>query len=678
MKASTVRFQSLFCARFLFFLLFSAAGSYALAVGDRVSATANLNVRPSPGSSTVLGTQSAGSQGVLIAGPQTASLSGASYVWWQVAWDSGSSGWSADTFLMKVTVPAPTITSISPNPVTGSNADQQITINGTGFVNKPAVSLTWTGGSTTLGTGQVAFLSSTQLQMTITTQINADTWTVRVTNPDGRISNTASFNVVPPAVKPIVSSISPSSPSIGRQSLQVFGGNFQTNLTVDFYDADGMRIGVLSGSEQIQVLASNSFTMVVDLGNEAGNFGFEVINPDGQRSSKFSFRTQLTASGLMSVTPNPCSIIAPAGSCAVVLSWSTKSVRSAQIWMEDSQRPEQRLFDGLSGSQTVSGLLALPQYYTFRLYDYSSGNRDRLITSLVLKNPQPSGSSQDVAELLSDSPQEGSTLNPSSSFIKNWIIRNLGTTTWNAAYQLRLVSGSAGTNRLPLTGCASVPPGAFCRYSTTVQVPQPSGNYREDWSLFSSTGKVVSIGSSTTVSLSYRVSNGETSDDARIISQPNASEQLFTPGQILTQTFRIENTGLTLWDSVTLVWLPAASTNNQSERVRDTLAVANTATNQVASVTIPMLAPMRPGIYRSSWQLQNRSGIRFGPILSTKVEVIDDSTLFLGTTETFDRVSNKVSLSATVRDVLVKPISRAIFTWTPEVVNISETAKAFN
>ena len=68
----------------------------AISVGDRVSANSNLNVRPSPGSSTLLGTQSGGSQGYVVAGPQVASLQGTSYVWWQVNWDTGVDGWSIE------------------------------------------------------------------------------------------------------------------------------------------------------------------------------------------------------------------------------------------------------------------------------------------------------------------------------------------------------------------------------------------------------------------------------------------------------------------------------------------------------------------------------------------------------------------------------------------------------
>jgi hypothetical protein len=60
--------------------------------------------------------------------------------------------------------------------VTRSNSPQTLTINGAGFVNKPSVFVTWSTGSMTISASGVTFLSSTQLQMSITTQTNPDIW----------------------------------------------------------------------------------------------------------------------------------------------------------------------------------------------------------------------------------------------------------------------------------------------------------------------------------------------------------------------------------------------------------------------------------------------------------------------------------------------------------------------
>ena len=130
-------------------------------------------------------------------------VAGQTYTYMVVAKNaSGSTNSSA----ISVTVPSsvcptatPVINGVSPSPVTGSASAQTITVYGTGFVNKPTLTLAWSRNSNyTVPGAQVTFVGSTQVQMAITTSTTADNWTVRVTNPDGRSSDTASFQVVAP------------------------------------------------------------------------------------------------------------------------------------------------------------------------------------------------------------------------------------------------------------------------------------------------------------------------------------------------------------------------------------------------------------------------------------------------------------------------------------------------
>jgi hypothetical protein len=88
--------------------------------------------------------------------------------------------------------------------VIGSRGDRRPSMGGTAYpvdsthanANKPTVTLTWTGrAGYTVRAAQVTFLSSTQLQMSITTTTTADNWTVKVTNPDWKVSNTVGFQV---------------------------------------------------------------------------------------------------------------------------------------------------------------------------------------------------------------------------------------------------------------------------------------------------------------------------------------------------------------------------------------------------------------------------------------------------------------------------------------------------
>ncbi|KHE91486.1 MAG: hypothetical protein SCABRO_02775 [Candidatus Scalindua brodae] len=113
------------------------------------------------------------------------------------------SGGGIITFALNFASPAPptsppVINNVSPNPVTGSDSQQTVTLTGTDFLSGLTVFVTWTGGSKTLSSSQVVVDSTTQVRIFITTLTDPDTWTVRVTNPDDQQSNTKSFNVIAP------------------------------------------------------------------------------------------------------------------------------------------------------------------------------------------------------------------------------------------------------------------------------------------------------------------------------------------------------------------------------------------------------------------------------------------------------------------------------------------------
>ncbi len=68
----------------------------SIAIGSRVTTTANLNVRQSASpSATKLGTESVCSLGTVTGGPTTAS----GHPWWQINYDNGINGWSIADYL---------------------------------------------------------------------------------------------------------------------------------------------------------------------------------------------------------------------------------------------------------------------------------------------------------------------------------------------------------------------------------------------------------------------------------------------------------------------------------------------------------------------------------------------------------------------------------------------------
>jgi hypothetical protein len=192
---------------------------------------------------------------------------------------------------LSVTAPpaAPVVGSLTPNPMTGSTANQIVIINGSGFVSGTGLRVVvgYAGGSpTTLSVGQIAFVGSTQVLALINVGTTARTWTVQVINPNGLASNNGSLQVVAPPPTPAIASLTPNpmSRSTASQILTINGSGFQTGT--------GLRV-VLSYSGfsttlqgiAIQSASASQIKVAVNVGAAARTWTVQVVNPNGTASN---------------------------------------------------------------------------------------------------------------------------------------------------------------------------------------------------------------------------------------------------------------------------------------------------------------------------------------------------------------------------------------------------------
>jgi len=89
---------------------------------------------------------------------------------------------------------------------------------------------------------------------------------------------------------------------------------------------------------------------------------------------------------------------------------------------------------------------------------------------------------------------DGSQLSPGQSFTKTWRLKNTGTCTWNADYQIVFDSGD------PMGGPASqqltsvhIPPGGTLDISTNLTAPKAPGTYTGYWKLRASNGDIFAL-----------------------------------------------------------------------------------------------------------------------------------------------------------------------------------------
>jgi len=184
---------------------------------------------------------------------------------------------------------APTISSVSPNPVPGSNTAQTLTINGTGFQSGCTVRLIdITNGGTFDKTP--TSLTATQVQISANFTNATATWSAQVRNPDGGQSSAFQFQVQRQTTNPTISSVSPN-PVPGSntaQTLTINGTGFQSGCTVRIKDISygGTYDKTPTSVSSTQVRISANFT------NTTATWSAQVLNPDGGQSNVVNFQVQ--------------------------------------------------------------------------------------------------------------------------------------------------------------------------------------------------------------------------------------------------------------------------------------------------------------------------------------------------------------------------------------------------
>ena len=199
---------------------------------------------------------------------------------------------------------APSVSSVSPNPVPGSNSAQTLTINGANFVSGATLTYYDPVNGKTYSNRPTNFINAGQL--TDTAFINggdAGSWTVTVVNPGG--GSSAPFTFTVSASAPSVSSVSPNPVpgSNSAQTLTINGANFVSGATLTYYDPVN---GKTYSNRPTNFINAGQLTDTAFInGGDAGSWTVTVVNPGGGSSAPFTFTVSASAPSVSSVSPNP-------------------------------------------------------------------------------------------------------------------------------------------------------------------------------------------------------------------------------------------------------------------------------------------------------------------------------------------------------------------------------------
>ncbi len=194
-------------------------------------------------------------------------------------------------------LPAPTITSATPNAGAQSQNLASVILTGTNFQSGATCSF---GAGITVNS--CAFTSATQLtaSLSISATAAAGARNVVVTNPDTQSGTlTSGFSVI--AAAPSVTSVAPNTGAQGQilASVIIAGSNFQSGATCNF--GAGITVNSCTFTSATQLTASLSISATAAVGTR----NVTVTNPDTQNGTLTSgFSVAAAAPSVTSVTPN--------------------------------------------------------------------------------------------------------------------------------------------------------------------------------------------------------------------------------------------------------------------------------------------------------------------------------------------------------------------------------------
>lgn len=119
-------------------------------------------------------------------------------------------------------------------------------------------------------------------------------------------------------------------------------------------------------------------------------------------------------------------------------------------------------------------------------------------TEVILPSPTPTKTIEtacDQASFVSETIPDGTEFEPEEEFTKTWTLKNAGSCTWTADYDVVFVSGNAmdASAATQLTN-AVVPPGASVKISLNLETPDKAGTYKADFKLRNANGVLFGVG----------------------------------------------------------------------------------------------------------------------------------------------------------------------------------------
>jgi hypothetical protein len=352
-------------------------------------------------------------------------------------------------------VPAPQITSLSPDQAVAGGAEFTLTVNGSGFIDGTGSDRSvvhWNGSPRA-----TTFVSSTVLTATIPASdiATAGTANVTVVNPGNLTSNTATFTITNPA--PTITAISPATAVAGSGgfTLTITGTNFVNGSVVRWNGSPRTTTFVSSTRLEAAIPASDIVT--------AGTANVTVFNPapGGGESGAVTFTINNPAPTISSISP--ATAVAGSGNFTLTIT-GTNFVNGAVVRWNGNPRPTTFVSSTQLTAAIPASDIATAGTANVTVFNPAPGGGESGAVTFTINNPAPTISSISPATTVAGS--GGFTLTiTGTNFVTNSVVR------WNGSPRATtFVSSTQLTAAIPASDIATAGTA-----NVTVFNPAPGG-----------------------------------------------------------------------------------------------------------------------------------------------------------------------------------------------------------
>ncbi len=272
---------------------------------------------------------------------------------------------ATETVIANPSCTVPSISNVSPNPATGSNSSQTLTVYGSGFEQTGmSVMLTDVTHSQPYPNRSYKYYSASQITLEPTFGTYPATWSVQVTNSQGQSSSAYDFSVNAPM--PVITSISPNSAAAGGAGfvLTVNGSTFNTSSVVRWNGVNLTTTALTSGQFTTGLQATVPSSDITTAGT--AEVTVYTPSPGGGTSSPVSFTITGSAVSappvVTSFVVSPTSITVGSSVTATYAVTSDVGLARTELWRtpDSSGYPKKTGWalmttTNLSGQKTYSG-----------------------------------------------------------------------------------------------------------------------------------------------------------------------------------------------------------------------------------------------------------------------------------------------------------------------------------